>query len=199
MSGSTIGIKIADGSYYPILEQGFTGRKKLTLTTVGDSQNRVQIDLYRGDGGGLEKARYIGSLIIENIPPARRGEPEIHLSIGLDADGELDAEASDESTGETQKFAISLKTLSDEETYEIPEFRVEEELQPLESEGTGEIEGPTRKPKSPRKPKRLKRSRPRQSSKGWMPSPHPGSPRSSRSSRSSRGGIPGIPGRHGAS
>jgi LysM repeat protein len=148
VSGSTVGIKIADGSYYPILEQGFTGRKKLTLTTVADSQTRVQIDLYRGDGGGLEKARYIGSLLIENIPPAPRGEPEIHLSIGLDADGELDAEASDASTGERQTFSISLTTLSDDETYEVPEFRVEEEQEPAVEalpgldEETGEEPGP---------------------------------------------------------
>jgi LysM repeat protein len=129
VSGSTIGIKVADGSYYPVLEQGFRGRKELTLTTVADNQSRVQIDLYRGDGGGLEKARYIGSLFIENIPPAAQGEPEIHLSIGLDEEGGLDAEASDSSTGESQKFSISLKTLSDDETYEVPDFRMDTEAE----------------------------------------------------------------------
>ena len=129
VSGSTIGIKVADGSYYPVLGQGFTGRKELTLTTIADNQSRVQIDLYRGDGGGLEKARYIGTLFIENIPPAPQGEPEIHLSIGLDEEGGLDAEASDASTGESQKFSISLKTLSDEETYEIPDFRMDTEAE----------------------------------------------------------------------
>jgi LysM repeat protein len=129
VSGSTIGIKVADGSYYPVLEQGFTGRKELTLTTVADNQSRVQIDLYRGDGGGLEKAHYIGSLFIENIPPAPQGEPEIRLSIGLDEAGELEAEADDSRTGESQKFSISLKTLSDDETYEVPDFRMDMEAE----------------------------------------------------------------------
>ena len=64
MSGSTVGIKIADGSYYPILEQGFTGRKKLTLTTVADSQTRVQIDLYRGSENQADT--FLGSLTIDN-------------------------------------------------------------------------------------------------------------------------------------
>ncbi len=132
VSGSTIGIKVADGSYYPVLEQGFTGRKELTLTTVADNQSRVQIDLYRGDGGGLEKARYIGSLFIENIPPAPQGEPEIRLSIGLDEAGELEAEADDSRTGESQKFSISLKTLSDGETYEVPDFRMDTEAETSE-------------------------------------------------------------------
>jgi LysM repeat protein len=125
LGGSTIGIKIADGSYYPVLEEGSTGKKKLVLTTVKDNQSKVQIDLYRGDGDTLEKAQYIGSLIIENITPAPRGNPDIELSIGLDAAGELSAEASDRSTGESQSFSIGLQTLTAEETYEIPEFEME--------------------------------------------------------------------------
>ena len=141
MSGSTIGIKVADGSYYPVLEQGFTGKKELTLTTVADNQSRVQIDLYRGDGGGLEKARYIGTLFIENIPPSPQGKPEIHLSIGLDEAGELEAEANDTRTGETQKFSISLKTLSDDETYEVPDFRMDTEVEtPVDGEASADAD-----------------------------------------------------------
>jgi LysM repeat protein len=127
LSGSTIGIKIADGSYYPVLEEGFTGRKKLVLTTVKDNQTKVQIDLYRGNGGGLDKAQYIGSLIIENINPAPKGQPDVELLLGLDTNGELSAEASDRSTGESQSFSISLTTLSAEETYDVPEFEMEAE------------------------------------------------------------------------
>jgi LysM repeat protein len=126
LAGSTIGIKIADGSYYPVLEEDFTGTKRLTLTTVKDRQERVQIDLYRGQGHQLEDARYIGSLIIENIPPASQGEPEIELILGLDEDGELTAEASDRSTGESQTFSIGMRTLEEGETYEVPDFSVEE-------------------------------------------------------------------------
>jgi LysM repeat protein len=127
LSGSTIGIKIADGSYYPVLGEGFTGKKMLTLTTVKDNQSKVQIDLYRGDGETVEQAQYIGSLIIENITPAPHGRPDIELLIGVDSSGELSAEASDRSTGESQSFSIGLRTLSAEETYEIPEFEMEGE------------------------------------------------------------------------
>ncbi len=125
MAGSTIGIKIADGSYYPVLAEGFTGTKRLTLTTVKDGQDRVQIDLYRGEGHILDNAQYIGSLIIENIPPSAQGEPEIELILGLDANGELTAEASDRSTGESQTFSIGMRTLEEGETYEVPDFTVE--------------------------------------------------------------------------
>jgi LysM repeat protein len=125
LAGSTIGIKIADGSYYPVLEESFTGTKRLTLTTVKDDQDRVQIDLYRGEGNTLGHAQYVGSLIIENIPPAAQGEPEIELILGIDASGELTAEASDRSTGESQVFSIGIRTLAEGETYEVPEFAVE--------------------------------------------------------------------------
>jgi hypothetical protein len=108
LGDSTIGIKVADGTYYPVLEHGWTGRKKLVLTTAKDNQERVQIDLYRGNGSALTQARYIGSLIIDNIPPAAQGQPEIELVIGVDEDGQLSAEASDTSTGESQRFATTL-------------------------------------------------------------------------------------------
>ena len=126
MSDSTIGIKIADGSYYPVLEKGFTGRKKLTVTTIKDNQEKVQIDLYRGNGGGLEQPSYIGSLIVENIPPAPQGEPEIELLLGINPDGELSAEASDMRTGESQKFSTTLtRGRSEVELTDAPEFEVE--------------------------------------------------------------------------
>jgi LysM repeat protein len=133
LSDSTIGIKVADGSYYPVLEHGFTGRKKLTLTTVKNNQDKVQIDLYRGDGKSLSEAHYLGSLILENIPQAAKGEPEIELSIGVDADGQLSAEASDVSTGESQRFTASLTTLATEDTYREAEFALEPET-PLTGE-----------------------------------------------------------------
>ena len=126
MGNATIGIKVADGSYYPVLEHGFTGTKKLTLTTVKNNQGKVQIDLYRGNDSALSGAHYIGSLIIENIPPASKGEPEIELFIGIDEDGQLSARASDNRTGESQRFSTRITTLSAEDTYEEPEFEVED-------------------------------------------------------------------------
>jgi nucleoid-associated protein YgaU len=133
LADSTIGIKVADGSYYPVLEHGFTGRKKLVLTTARDNQPRVQIDLYRGDGSTLTDARYIGSLIIENIPAASQGAPEIELVIGVDADGQLSAEASDSSTGESQRFSTSLSALPQPEEMGEAEFEIDDLEEPAES------------------------------------------------------------------
>jgi nucleoid-associated protein YgaU len=128
LSSATIGIKIADGSFYPVLEHGFTGRKKLILTTVTDNQTKVKIDLYQGNGAALPKPRYIGSLVIENIPPAAKGEPEISLIMGVDENDQLFAEATDPRTGETQDLSTSLTALPETPAYETPDLVLEEEV-----------------------------------------------------------------------
>ncbi len=122
LSDSSIGIKVADGTFYPVLEEGFEGRKKVILTTVRDSQTAVQIDLYRGQGQTLESAEYVGSLIIENIPPSPKGDPEIEVVLGMDRQGNLDATASDRVTGERQTLSVSMQSLGPDQTYDIPEF-----------------------------------------------------------------------------
>ena len=84
MSDSTIGIKLADGSYYPIInEEDAPKRRKLVLTTAHDDQTNVQIDLFRGEGSNIKDALYIGSLFIENIEMAEKGEPDIDLVLEL--------------------------------------------------------------------------------------------------------------------
>ena len=125
MSESTIGIKIADGSYFPILKDNSDTRKRLVLTTVNDQQDNVQIDLYRGKGEEIEQATYIGSLQIENIEPMKKGEPDIELLIGLDENGNLDATASDRASGESQSLSVSLESLDQEETYDDADFSID--------------------------------------------------------------------------
>ncbi len=125
LSDSSIGIKIADGTFYPVLEEDFRGRKRVVLTTVRDNQTAVQIDLYRGQGRALEGAEYVGSLIIENIQPAPKGEPEIEVVLGLDEQGNLNATANDKLTGEKQSLSVSMQSLGPDRTYDIPEFSFE--------------------------------------------------------------------------
>jgi hypothetical protein len=117
LSDNQIGVRLADGSFYPVLEQDFTGRKKLVVTTARDNQGTVQIDLIRGREGRADQGQFIGSLIIENIHPAPSREPEIELELGLDEQGKLDAVASDPVSGEKQSLSVSLPSL---EAGELP-------------------------------------------------------------------------------
>jgi hypothetical protein len=103
-----IGIKIADGTYIPILDEFERDKKKVVLTTVRDDQNSVQIDLYRGSGSGMEEPQYLDTLKIDTIEEALKGEPEIELVVGIDDEGKLVATARDLKGGDAQSFSVSL-------------------------------------------------------------------------------------------
>lgn len=141
VSNSTIGIKIANGEYYPILSEGSLVRRRLVLTTVNDNQESVQIDLFKGEGETIDSAAYIGSLIIEDIEPAQQGEPEIELVLGVDDDGNLNATASDSKSGERQSLSVSLNSLEGPEDYELPDFELNHEGEtemPVEADAGGD-------------------------------------------------------------
>lgn len=119
-----IGIRLADGKFYPILAEGAAAKKRLVVTTVKDEQPSVQIDVYRSTEASED---YIGSLVIENIPQRPSGEPDIELDLELDDDGNLSALAREAATGEHQALSVSLKSLAEEEKYEIPDFDFQED------------------------------------------------------------------------
>ena len=127
MSTNKIGLKLADGEFYPVLDDGVAARKRLVVTTVQDDQPSVQIDLYRGEGETVEGAAYVGSLVVEGIPKMPKGEPDIRMDIGLDESGVLTAFAQEASTGASQSLKVSLESLAEEEKYEIPDFEFTEE------------------------------------------------------------------------
>lgn len=104
----TIGIKLADGSFYPILEEGTAKSYQLDLTTVKDGQTKVQIDLYRSESGTMEDAQYVDTLEVSNLIPHPNGEAELHLSLALNENNELDAKVVDEETGKQSETSVTL-------------------------------------------------------------------------------------------
>jgi len=134
---SKIGIKIANGEFYPIMEENSLTKKRLILTTVHDNQPSVQIDLYRSAEGIMKDAQYIGSLVVENIKPKPKGEPSIEMVISSNSDGEIVADAIDLDTtsgGEHYVLTVSLKSLDEtSRDMELPDF----ELEPNEEPPTG--------------------------------------------------------------
>lgn len=104
----TIGIKLADGSFYPVLTEGTADKKELNLTTVKDDQTTVQVDLYRSESGTMEDAEYVDTLEIKNLKKHPNGEPDIALDISLDENNELNAELHDPETGKDSSTTVSL-------------------------------------------------------------------------------------------
>ncbi|UTC74184.1 LysM peptidoglycan-binding domain-containing protein [Treponema sp. OMZ 792] len=108
---SKIGIKLADGTFFPILDEDALSEQSLELTTVRDNQESVQINLFKQ----FEETEpeYIGSLIVEDVSMGTAGDPTINLKIKLDEEKNLSAEAIDEGSGSHQSLRVSLKNLDE--------------------------------------------------------------------------------------
>ncbi|MCQ2240954.1 Hsp70 family protein [Treponema sp.] len=106
----SIGIKLADGSFYPLLEEGNPEKRTLDLTTVMDNQTKVQVEVYRTDTGSLEGAEYIDTLEIKNLKPHENGEPTLCLAIDVDENNELSAEIRDPETGKKSEIQVTLQS-----------------------------------------------------------------------------------------
>jgi hypothetical protein len=134
---SSIGIKIANGEFYPLLEENSLLKKRLILTTVHNNQSGMQIDLYRSMAASMTDAQYIGSLVVENIKPKQKGEPSIEMVISSNANGEIIADAVDLDTGpggEHYVLTVSLKSLDEaSRDMEIPDFELEANEDPPSS------------------------------------------------------------------
>jgi hypothetical protein len=126
---ATIGIKIANGDFYSILEESSSVKKRLVLTTVHDNQNSVQIDLYKSIAQTMADAVYIGSLVVENLKPRPKGEPSIELIIASTAEGEITADATDLDApvgSDLHHLSVSLQSLDDDSrNYNIPDFELD--------------------------------------------------------------------------
>jgi hypothetical protein len=80
-----IGIKLADGGFYPVLEEGVCQTKRLTLTTARDNQETVRIVLVRGRPGAKGgELVFIRELFLSGLDPAPGGAPDIGLVLSLD-------------------------------------------------------------------------------------------------------------------
>ena len=123
----TIGIKLADGSFYPILEEGEAKTRQLDLTTVKDGQTKVQIDLYRSESGTMEDAEYVDTLEVSNLVSHPNGEVSLHLSVGLNENNELDANVIDEETGKQSSINVSLISRTLAERNEPSNFELTEQ------------------------------------------------------------------------
>ena len=133
----TVGIKLADGSFYPIMEEGSAQTKKLELTTANDNQTCVMVDLYRSKTCSMDDAEYIDTLKIENLNAHQNGEPSISFDVGLDENGELSASIADPETGATSNSQITLVSRTAEERLVADDYSISGE-DPIEETSVDE-------------------------------------------------------------
>ena len=104
-----IGIKLADGAFFPILEEGQPDKKKINLTTVKDNQTTVQVSLYASDSSSMEDAILIDTLKINKLDRQPNGQPDINLSLSLDKNDKIEATLKDEATKEEASISANLR------------------------------------------------------------------------------------------
>jgi molecular chaperone DnaK len=114
----TLGIETLGGVRTPLIERNTTipTAKSQVFSTAADNQTQVEINVLQGERQMATDNKSLGRFILDGIPPARRGMPQVEVTFDIDSNGILHVTAKDKSTGKEQKISIQNSTnLSDEE------------------------------------------------------------------------------------
>ncbi|PHN04952.1 molecular chaperone DnaK [Flavilitoribacter nigricans] len=114
----SMGIETMGGVYDVVIESNSTipTKKSKVYSTAADNQPSVEIHILQGERPMAKDNRTVGRFILDGIPPAPRGVPQVEVSFDMDANGILNVSAKDKGTGKEQKIRIEASTgLSKEE------------------------------------------------------------------------------------
>jgi molecular chaperone DnaK len=114
----SLGIETMGGIYDVIIESNSTvpTKKSKVYSTAADNQPSVEIHVLQGERKMAKDNRAVGRFILDGIPPAPRGVPQIEVTFDIDANGILNVSAKDKGTGKEQSIRIEASTgLSEEE------------------------------------------------------------------------------------
>src|SRR6187402_107391 len=114
----SMGIETMGGIYDVVIEANSTipTKKSKVYSTASDNQPSVEIHILQGERKMARDNRPVGRFILDGIPPAPRGMPQVEVSFDIDANGILSVSAKDKGTGKEQSIRIEASTgLSKEE------------------------------------------------------------------------------------
>ncbi|MFQ6016136.1 MAG: molecular chaperone DnaK [Anaerolineae bacterium] len=114
----TLGIETLGGVATPLIERNTTipTEKSQIFSTAADGQTQVEIHVFQGERPMAVDNKTLGRFILDGIPPAPRGIPQIEVTFDIDANGILHVAAHDKATGREQKITITASSgLSEEE------------------------------------------------------------------------------------
>jgi molecular chaperone DnaK len=114
----SLGIETMGNMYDVVIEANTTipTKKSKTYSTASDNQPQVEIHILQGERPMARDNRTVGRFILDGIPPAPRGVPQIEVIFDMDANGILSVTAVDKGTGKQQNVRIEASTgLSKEE------------------------------------------------------------------------------------
>jgi molecular chaperone DnaK len=114
----SLGIETMGGVFTKLIESNTTipSKKSETFSTAADNQPSVEIHVLQGERPLASQNRTLGRFILDGIPPAPRGVPQVEVIFDIDANGILHVTAKDKGTGKTQNIRIEAGSgLSKEE------------------------------------------------------------------------------------
>ncbi len=114
----SLGIETLGGKNTTLIEKNTTipTQKTEVFSTATDNQPSVQIHVLQGERPMAQDNKSLGQFILDGIPPAPRGVPQIEVAFDIDANGILNVSAKDKSTGKSQSIRIEGSCgISDEE------------------------------------------------------------------------------------
>ena len=114
----SLGIETLGGVGTKLIERNTTipSSKSQTFSTAADNQTSVEIHVVQGERPMAADNKSLGRFILDGIPPAPRGMPQIEVSFDVDVNGILNVSAKDKASGKTQSIKIEASSgLKDED------------------------------------------------------------------------------------
>jgi molecular chaperone DnaK len=108
----TLSIETLGGVATPLIERNTTipTKKSQVFSTAADMQTSVEIKVVQGERPMAADNKLLGNFILDGIPPAPRGVPQIEVTFDIDADGILNVSAQDKATGREQQITITASS-----------------------------------------------------------------------------------------
>lgn len=116
----SLGIETMGGVFTPLIEKNTTvpTSKSQIFSTAADNQTSVEIHILQGERTMAADNKTMGRFILDGIPPAPRGIPQIEVTFDIDANGILNVSAKDKASGKVQSVRIEASTQLSKEDIE---------------------------------------------------------------------------------